>query len=844
MPTFFQDLRIAFRTLRKSPGFTAIALIVLSLGIGVNAAMFSLVNGLLFQQPAGHPERLAGLYSHDPKQPHSYRGFTYDEYTTIRARHDLFDGLVAQAFTLVGLGDGDTTHRAFAGIVSANFFRVLDAPLARGRTFTAAEEKPGANVPVAIVGNAYWRAHGSDPDLVGRTIRINTRPFTVVGITPAGFGGTMGLIGPEVWLPLGVYDQVANDLITNGRKGELADPGTRVLVLAGRLAPGLTLASAQPRLEALSAGLAAQDPASRGYRLTVAKLPRFGASVTPRTNGPFVAFGALLMAMAGAVLLIVCLNLANMMLARGAGRRRDVAVQLALGAGRSRIVRQLLTEGMLLSLAGGAIGLGLAYGAMRVLIASLSGSRFPLAIAFSPAPDGRVVVATLLFAVGSLLFFGLGPAWRLTRTDVVTDLKGAGERASTAAGRLSGRNAMVVGQIALALALLVAGGLFARAAFLAATGDPGYRLSHQLLVNVDPGLAGIDQARGTAIYRRLLAQLRALPGVESASAASSVSFGDFTEDVQPSTIGRGDSGSESSRHERAPSILTVVGADYFRTLGIPVLRGRGFTPAEAQASSGARKPEPAVIDEPLARALFPGRDPVGQPLRLGHGEHDEPPDVVQIVGVVRGVRQDLDDPAPVPHVYVPFGGNYRSNMFIHLRVAAGGPAGEVAMLGTVRRAIRDVDPALPVISLQTMTQYRESSIDLWVIRTGARMFTLFAVLALLLAAIGVYGVKAYVVSRRTREIGIRMALGAEPRDVLWMMLKEGLKLTGLGLGLGLLLALAVAKLLSSLLIQVSTFDPLVFTVAPLVLALAALAASYVPARRATRVVPLEALRVE
>ncbi|HVB38506.1 MAG TPA: FtsX-like permease family protein, partial [Vicinamibacterales bacterium] len=293
---------------------------------------------------------------------------------------------------------------------------------------------------------------------------------------------------------------------------------------------------------------------------------------------------------------------------------------------------------------------------------------------------------------------------------------------------------------------------------------------------------------------------------------------------------------------RISAIDTTIGAAYFRTLGLPVLRGREFTAAEEQPSTGG--PRIAIIDEPLAAKLFPGRDPLGRQIQIGTNENGRKTEIAQIVGVVPGVRHDLFDLAPVSHVYLPLGTHYQSNLFVHLRVTAGDQAGEAAMLGVVRRAIREVDPDLPVVALQTMAQHRDTNIELWTVRTGARMFALFGALALLLAAVGVYGVKAYVVSRRTREIGIRMALGAEPRDVLWMMLKEGLVLTGIGLGIGLLLSAGLAKLVSGMLYQVGAFDPFVFIVAPLVLALAALAASYVPARRATRVVPLEALRVE
>ena len=834
------DLRYATRLLLKTPGFTAVAVLVLALGIGANTAIFSIVNALMLAPIPSDGPTIVGVYSRDCTRPDSYRSFSWQTYEQVRENADLFDQVTAFAMTMVGAGEGETTRRSFASIVSANYFDTLGVTLAAGRGFTADEQRPGAALRVVIVGYPFAGARGLTPaDVLGQTVRINGRDFAIVGVTPEGFAGTMALVAPEFWLPTGAYEAVAERAFTARVSDRLNDPATRPLMLIGRLRQGLTAASAQPLLAVLSRRLEQGDPVgNRAQELMVQRLSRLSVGTSPRDDSVTVPVWFLLMGMSSLVLLIACLNLANMLLARGTARRREIALRLALGSGRGRVVRQLLTESLLLAILGGAAGLVLAIWSTRLLTATFAGV-LPMVVVFDASPDLRVLSATLAFSVFATLVAGLGPAWRTTRQDVLPDLK---EQPAQQGGnrRLSMRNLLVVGQVALSLALLTAAGLFMRGALKAAVADPGFALDGGLVVRVDPALGGYDEARGRTVMRSILQRVRGTAGVRSASLASIVPFGEFQEGRLVQKAGT-PKAAEGEPEAGVSATYVVVGTDYFETLRLPIARGRGFSAAEEEAAGGTPN---AVIDEPLARQLFGGDDPIGQ--RIQYPRRDDWPDdgTLEIVGVVAGVRHDMFDKVPVPHVYVPFGRTYRGGMNIHVRLDSGSPAVEAAMLGTLRREIRAVDASVPIVSMQSLRQHRDNSIMLWAVNSGARLFSVFGGVALLLAVIGVYGVKSYVVSRRTREIGIRMALGATPGGVLWLVIREGLVLTLSGVGIGLVLSWAVARGVSGLLYEVSAFDPIVFATAPLTLIAAAVLASYVPARRATRVRPVTALRAD
>jgi predicted permease len=859
MSTLLQDLRYSFRLLLKTPGFSLIAVLVLALGIGANAAVFSLVNGLLFKPLVGseRPGQVVGIYSHDRTRPDSYRGFSYPGFADVRERATVFSDVAGFNLAFVGIGESDATRRTFAAVVTERYFSTLGVSVLAGRTFTAGEEKPGTRIPVAIVSYQHWKSRGADPALVGKTVRINSRQFTIVGIAPAGFTGTSALVAPEVWVPTGANELVANDFMNDRGATSLADRRNQALMLIGRLRPGTTEAEADRSLQALSDRLEKAYPAeNKNQQLSVRRLSRASISTSPQDDSELTTPFALLMVMAAVVLLIASLNLANMMLARGTARRKEVAMRLALGGTRGRIVRQLLTEGAVLAAIGGAAGLILGYWAISLLVASLV-PLLPVPLAFDGRPDVRVLAATLAFCGLSTILFGLGPAWRLARTDLVSQVKEqAGEDSRTGRfRRLGARNLLVATQIALSLGLLTAAGLFMRGAIKAGAADPGYRLDHQVLAAVDTGLAGYDEPRSRDLYRRLMERLRSIPGVQAASLASVVAFGEIGEGKTVQKGGTPPGRGKDGRRVGTSAMYYVIGSDYFKTLGVPVLRGRGFTLAEEQDRLA---PPVAIIDEPLARALFPNQDPIGQPIQIAVRDDAAPtggtgmvlndqgpgPQVMEVVGVVTGLRHDLTDKVPVAHLYVPYGRQYRSWMNVHLRLAPGAPAREAAMLQTVRRELRAVDERLPILALTTLTDHRDQSLLYWIVKAGARIFTLFGAVAVFLAVVGLYAVKAYVVARRTREIGIRMALGSTPGNILSLVLKEGLGLTAAGLVVGFLIAIAIGQVVGSMLYEVSGFDPVVFAVAPLVLAGAALAACYLPARRATRIAPVTALRSE
>jgi predicted permease len=826
MDQLIQDVRFGLRMLGKTPAFTAVAVFVLALGIGANSAMFTLVDALLFRPLAGRADELVGLYSHDRTKPDSYRDFSYQNFADIRATSDVFDGLMAHTFAMVGIQTGDVTRQTFAEVVSSNYFDTLGVPVVAGRTFTRGEEAPGAHIPVVIVGSGRHA-------LVGDRLRINAIDFTVVGIAPAGTG-TMALVAPDMWFPLGVFDLVVNDIFKN-KGGGLSERGGGGLVVAGRLKPGVTMAAASAQLESISRGLASAYPAeNHDQLLTISPLPRLSTSTSPQTDKGLGAAAAGLMGLASVVLLIASLNIANMLLARGASRRKEIAIRLAVGGARGRIVRQLLTEGLLLALAGAAGGLLLAYWTTGALVKSFA-SVLPLAVQFDPRPNLSVIAATTAFAVAATMLFALGPALKTTRANLVLDLKEATSDAQPGilGRRFTARNVLVVGQIALSLMLLSAGGLFARGALKAAVTDPGFRYDRELLVAVDPALAQYDEVRGRSSVRAALTRVRGLPGVEAASQASSVPFGDIHEGNPVERLG-------SPGQPPASAVYRIVGADYFRALGLRMMRGREFSAAEEESSSA---PRAAIVDEHLARRLFGEDDPIGQMVRFAPRSGDSravDTEPLEVVGIAPPIRDELFDREPGPAIYVPAGRNYRSGTNIHVRLLPS--VGGTDVLAAIRRALTESDPRLSILQSTTMQAFHDRSLQLWMVRAGGRVFLLLGLLALTLAVVGLYGVKSYLIAQRTREIGIRMALGARPQDVLGMIMREGAALSAVGVGLGLPLAAVLGVALSSVLYDVTPLDPIVFTTAPSALALAALLATWLPARRATHVTPLTALR--
>ncbi len=826
LDTLARDVRYSVRLLAKAPAFSLTAVVVLALGIGANSAVFSLTNLLLFQPPPGadQPGTLVSVHVHDPARADSYRSFTYAEYETIRDQSQLFRQLLAHQPIYVSVTDEGETRRAEAALATRAYFDVLGARLPVGRTFTSHEERPGSRAAVLVLSHTAWQRMGGRSDVLGRTLLVNAQRFTIIGVAPEGFSGPVRIAGPDFWMPLGAADLVM------GRE----ESG---LMLVGRLRTELTPESANAALRTLSTNLLRTRPADeRSEVLTATRSSGLSQGMSP-SEDELGTLGVPLAALMGAALVVLAvasLNVANMQLARGASRRKEIAMRLALGAGRMGITRQLLIEGLMLALIGGAAGLLLGVWTMHLVVASLA-PMVDKTLSVVAAPDWRVCLASLLFSMLAAVISGLGPAWRISRLDLLPEMRSQ-EGAGVGGGlhRFGTRNLLVAGQIALSLALLAASGLFVRASVVAGSADPGYRFDRQYLLRLDAKSAGYDAVSGRDASAQLLEHVRSIPGVDSAAVASTVAFAN---EASNRRVWRGNgAGPPESKTPPGPVAWSYdIGGAYFRTLGLPMLRGREFTEAEARDPNANGV---AIIDEPLAAALFPGEDPLGQFIQAA-GLSGK---ALRVVGVAPGLRNRLTDPRPVPHLYLPLGPHYYSVSHLHVRAARG------AEPDTLRRRLRDAprsaDTRLALLWIRTLDDARDASPMAWVIRSAGQTFGAFGAIALVMATIGLYGVKAYAVARRTREIGIRMALGAQAADVIRMVVRDGAVLLAAGVVAGFILAMGAGKAVSSLLVGVASFDPLVLALATAVLSAAVLGACYIPARRATRVAPVTALRCE
>jgi len=823
---FLQDVRHGVRLLRKNAGFTLAAVTILSLGIGANTAVFNLVHSLLFAPPTyAQPAEIVRLQSQDTRDPQKLRDFSYPAYREIRAHNEFLSDPLATMLLVAGLGEQGETRRIASAVVSANYFKVLGVQPVEGRTFRPEEEAPGQAAPVVIVSHAFWKKHRLDPALLGSTLLINSRPFTVIGIMPAGFTGTTNLFFTELWFPLGAYEQV----VTAGGQAAghtLDDPDQAGLTILGRLKPGLTIATTGPALQALGATLARTFPLQqKDQRLVMAAPTRFAS------HGNDVAVGwvgFLLLGLAGIVLVVACLNLANMLLARGTMRQKEIALRLALGGGRARIVRQLLTEGLLLALLGGSGGLLLSLWSSDLLSASL-GRMIPVDLVWSGRPSWAVLAAAFGFCLVSVPVFGLGPALRLSRGDLMALLKEQSAVIVRRHWRFLPRNPLVAVQIALSLALLTTAALFIRSAASAGAAETGLKADRVFLVELDADLGGIGQTQVRSLYQRLGGRLAALPGVEQVGAAVDVPLGgqDLEKRVQ--------------RAGEPPSLTSAkwngVSEEYFAAAGLPLVRGRAFTATEA--ADAASHPV-VIVNDRLAQKLWPEGEPLGRLVQLA----DDPSVSYEVIGVVPATRHTLFESQPDPGIYLPLARGFQSHLFYHVKVGPALAADEAATVDLFRRVVHEVDPTLPILSLKSFRAHLDHNIQIWIVRSGAAIFSVFGGLALCLAIAGVYGVVACSVTQRTREIGIRMALGAPAGGVQRMIVGEGMVTLASGLVAGFLLALGIGKVVGSLLYRVGAFDPVALTAAPTLLAFATFLACWLPARRAAKVDPMVALRAE
>ncbi|MEO8439895.1 MAG: ABC transporter permease [Spartobacteria bacterium] len=846
-----QDFKFALRQLLKAPGFTAIAVLTLAIAIGVNSAIFALVNGVILRPVVPlRPAEVVNLFTARQGAAHDYRPFTHTEFSALREHNDVFAEVAAMQFAVAGIGREEGMRRSFVFLTSSNFFSLMGVTPALGRFYEETECRPDASVPVVVASYPYWKKLGGRQDLIGKPLTVNGETYTLIGVAPEGFSGVSALLAPDLWLPLGVYTKLGSAFSDTSGKLPLTSLKNYTLNLVARMKPGLTIEATKARLPALAKRLTAiQPPDSTGARELQIQTPsRFSISTTPSDDGPMGMIGILLLAMAAAVLLIACLNLANMLLARGANRSKEIALRLALGASRWRIVRQLLCEGLFLALLGGALGLMISYWSNDFLLGSL-GSLFGsmnFSIVVALRPDLIVLVITFIICLVATMLFSLGPALKASRADLVNDLKQqVGEPAQV--GKLNRffapRHLLVMVQIALSLTLLFSAGLFFRGALKAGALNPGFDRSGAISAEMDFTLGREEEERAERTMFAAVHRVRALPGVKAAALTTMLPYGNLT---NARRVMRLDEATVTKTDPNAPEagasgLFTAVTPGWFDAIGVRLLRGRDFTETEAENKAS---PRVLIIDEMMAKKLFPKGDALGQHLRYTVPPSDGSPNEFTIVGIVSQHRHEvLGDDMP-RRLFAPLAQAYSGGVILQVRLARDDRAAVSAMIPTLRQTLREVDPAMPILRIDPFEDIVEKNIGLWAIRFGAVLFGIFGVVALLLAVVGVYGVKAYAVARRTREIGIRMALGADRGDVFALIMKQGALQTAFALGVGLLLALGFGRVLAQMLYQVSPSDPVALLASSAMLGVAALLACYVPARRAMRLTPMTALRTE
>ena len=844
-----QDFKFAFRQLVKAPGFTSVAILTLALAIGVNSAIFALINGAVLRPMVPvRPQEVVNVFNCRQNANHDYRQFSYNEYREMRENPgDLFVDLAALEFAVAGIGRDHEMRRSFAFVTSENYFSLMGVQPFRGRFYNAEESKPNANIAVVVASYGFWKRQGGRGDFVGSTLQINGQPYTVIGISPEGFCGASALIAPDVWVPLGMRAQLGSAFGDSENMHDLNNPKNYCFNLVGRMRSGLTIDSAKSRLPVISQRFnAMQTDAEFQREVQIQKPSRFSLSTSPEDDGPIALIGTLLMAMAGAVLLIASLNLANMLLARGTSRAKEIALRLALGASRWQIVRQLLAEGLLLAICGGAVGLILSMWCNNLLLHSMAALLNNVNFSFivDVTPDISVLAATFVFCLFATLLFSLGPALRATKADLVNDLKQqVGEPARI--GRFNRffapRHISVMVQIALSLMLLFAAGLFFRGAMKAAGLDPGFVAAGDLVTEMDFTLVKKEPADARREVFNIIQRARELPGVKAVGVGTMLPYGNFTNSRRIMSTKSTLSTDPKAPDPGASALWTATTPGYFESIGVKILRGRDFTQAECEEKDGRRV---AIIDEEMAKKLFPNEDAIGQHVRYTVAPRDGSPNDMEIIGLVNTHRHDVNNETTLARLFVPFAQGYSGNVFLHVRLNTKERQSVAGMIATVRSTLRNIDSDLPIIQMSPYVDLLDRCVGLWIVRLGAALFGAFGMIALLLAVVGVYGVKAYAVACRTREIGIRMALGAHRKDVFALIMRQGAMQTALAVAVGLLLSLGAGRVLAQILYQVSPSDPFALMTSSLLLAVAALVACFLPARRATQVNPITALRTE
>ena len=821
METLLQDLRYAVRMLIKTPGVTAVAVVTLALGIGANTAIFSGVNAFLMRPlPVPDPDRLVR-----PIEVAEDRGvsdeISYPDFVDYRNQATSFTGLAAEDMVQAALNTENQNDVIWGQAVSGNYFAVLEVKPAMGRPFLPEEDGARGAHAVVVVSDSLWRRRlGSDPNIIGKAIQLNARQYQVIGVAPDFFRGTKFGLAMDFWAPIAMVEELRS------ATGLLEARDSHWMNVVGRLKPNVSLSQASAEMNAIAQRLN-QSYSNERATGTQAKVLSELEGRWSEANLVIKTAGAIAMAIAGLILLIACANVANLLLARGAARRKEIGIRLALGASRPRLVRQLLTESLVLSLLGGGLGLLIAYWATQLMQGMIPVLDYNVINDFFSL-DSRALLFTIAASVATGILFGLAPALHSSNPQLVPVLKGTSEseqRGKTR--RLTLRNSLVVAQIALSLMVLVCGGLFIKSFRKAQSIDPGFNTTRNaLLISMNPLLVGYEDEKARNFYHRVIEQAKALPGVEAAGLTRLVPLGDSSNSTGPvlregETLARGSAGRDV--------MTTVVSPGYFDAMQIPFIEGRNFDDRDQQKTQKV-----IVINQKLAQILWPGESAVGRRILIGADSKDP----LEVVGVVKTGKYRSLAEDPKPYFYSVLSQRRPAAMTLVLRTN-GDP---LAVVGSVRTALKAIDQQVPMFAVKTMPVHL--SWALWGPNLAATFSLAFGVLALMLSAVGLYSVMAYVVSQRTREVGIRMALGANRRDVLRMVTGQGMKLAVFGVLLGLVMAIALSKVISSLLIGVSSYDVATFAVVSGLLTFVALIACYLPARRATKVDPLVALRYE
>ncbi len=822
METFLQDVRYALRTLRKSPGFVAVAIISLALGIGANTTIFTIINAVFLNPlPVEEPSRLVNMYTSDEGIAGEFiaNPVSYPNYRDFRDQNGSLSGLAAFVPFQFTLKVGDEPVQVAGQLATGNFFGVLGVSAYRGRTFsfTSAQDQELGAHPEVVISHSLWaKMFGSDPEAIGRSVTLNSHPFTVVGVTLPGFKGTFALANPDqIWVPVSMYRELIPPAFVSFfemRRALAFNP-------FGRLQSGVTIEGAQAELKTIATRLQQEYPNDNENRsVRLESLSDAAIGIDQRQS--MVRAGGVLMTIVGLVLLIACVNLANLLLARGATRAKEISIRAALGANRSRLMRQLLTESLIVALSGGAAGILVAYWG-RDLLWSLRPT-FLNQDAISLSLDVRVLAFTMAVSLFTGLLFGLLPALRASQADLQETLKVGGRMEPAGWGRSNLRHLLVVSEVALTLVALIGAGLFLRSMQQAQRIDPGFEAKNMIVMAVNPSSAGYDPQQTQQYFRDVVERAQSAPGVQAVAVANSFPLGGG---FQQTVVLEGDDPAQRGKM----SYTTNVSNDYFETMGVSLLQGRAFNELDRSDTRAV-----AVINEAMARRYWDGEDALGKRFSF----ISTPDQIVEVVGIVPTVAIVQVGEEPQPVAYLPIEQNQTAFGVIHVRTTTD-PENFAA---AIQSEIQALDRDIALINVSTINQILGNA--LWPRRMGAALLGFFGFLALVMAAVGVYGVMSYSANQRRHEIGIRMALGATAGGVLQLVLRQGMAVAGVGVLVGLGTSLALSRAVSSLLYGVSATDPITFASIPGLIVLVALAASYIPARRATKVDPLVVLRSE